>query len=165
MATTHAAPVDTRIRTPVIRPPRAIGRLGTAARAIVGLALLAGGIIAGGGWISWWQLALGLVGMPTVVLAAQVARLTITKRALSQTSHLASCLNCAAVVGLLTVSQTRDATLVFLGSSMLLAAARGYGGCETLAITNWLLRRNDQVGCLVFWPVDRFEARSQGRAV
>jgi len=55
-----------------------------------------------------------------------------------------------------TLSQTRDATLVFLGGSMLLAADRGYGGCETLAIGNWLLRRNDQVGCLLFGPLDAF---------
>jgi hypothetical protein len=150
MTTLHAAPIDDRIRTAVNRGPRAIGRMGTAARALVGVALLAGGIIAGGGWIAWWQLAIGIVGMPVVLLAAQVARLAFTKRTLTQTSHLASCLNCAAVAGLLTLSQTRDATLVFLGSSMLLAAARGYGGCETLAITNWILRRNDQVGCLVF---------------
>jgi hypothetical protein len=161
----HAAPIDNRTPTSVIRRPRAIGRLGTAARAMVGVALLAGGIVAGGGWIAWWQLALGLVGMPTILLAAQVARLAITKRPLSQTSHLHSCLNCATVAGLLTLSQARDATLVFLGSSMLLAAARGYAGCETLAIGNWLLRRNDQVGCLLFWPLDRFEARSPGPPV
>jgi hypothetical protein len=123
------------------------------------------GIISGGGWIAWWRLAIGIVGMPVVLLAAQVSRLAFTNRTLTQTSHLVSCLNCAAVAGLLTLSQTRDATLGFLGGSMLLSAARGYGGCETLAITNWLLRRNDQVGCLVFWPLDQFEARSQGQAV
>jgi hypothetical protein len=29
---------------------------------------------------------------------------------------------------------------------MLLAAARGYAGCEVLAVSNWLLHRDDQVG-------------------
>jgi hypothetical protein len=38
-----------------------------------------------------------------------------------------------------------------------LAAARGYAGCEVLAASNWLLRRDDQVGCAVFWPVDQLE--------
>jgi hypothetical protein len=90
---------------------------------------------------------------------AQFARLRFTKRPLSQTSHFATCLNCAAVIGLLTASPTRDATLVFLGGSMLLAAGRGYGGCESLAISNWLLRRDDRVGCLLFSPVDRMEGR------
>jgi hypothetical protein len=52
------------------------------------------------------------------------------------------------------LSFTSDATLIFYGASMLLAAARGYGGCEVLAVSNWVLRRDDQVGCLVFSPLD-----------
>ena len=32
-------------------------------------------------------------------------------------------------------------------------------GCEVLAISNWLLRRDDQVGCVVFSPIDAAEAR------
>ena len=47
---------------------------------------------------------------------------------------------------------------------LLLAAARGYAGCESLAITNWLLRRDDQVGCVVFSPLDAIEARATGKA-
>jgi hypothetical protein len=138
---------------------RAIGRLGTTARVLVGAALIGVGVISGGRWIGWWQLALGLVGMPAAIVVAQFARLAFTKRPLVQTSHVATCINCAAIVGLLTASATRDATLVFLGTSMLLAASRGYAGCETLAISNWLLRRDDQVGCLLFSPVDRVEGR------
>ena len=38
-------------------------------------------------------------------------------------------------------------------------AARGYAGCESLAITNWILRRDDQVGCVVFSPLDAVEAQ------
>jgi hypothetical protein len=158
---TPAAPIANSTQTAAIRRPRAIGRLGTTARVLVGAALLALGIIAGGGWIAWWQLALGIVGILAIVLVAQFARLAVTNRPLSQTNHLANCLNCAAVAALLTASPTRDATLVFLGSSMLLAAARGYGGCETLSISNWTLRRDDQVGCLLFGPVDQFEARPE----
>jgi hypothetical protein len=52
-----------------------------------------------------------------------------------------------------------DAALYFYGAAMLLAAVRGYGGCEVLAVSNWLLRRDDQVGCVLFWPVDALEAR------
>ncbi len=55
---------------------------------------------------------------------------------------------------------TSDAALIFYGASMLLAAVRGYAGCEVLAVSNWLLRRDDQVGCVVFAPVDLVE-RSQ----
>ena len=42
---------------------------------------------------------------------------------------------------------------------MLLAALRGYSGCEVLAISNWILGRDDQVGCLVLGPVDDLERR------
>jgi hypothetical protein len=52
---------------------------------------------------------------------------------------------------------TSDAALLFYGASMLLAAARGYAGCEVLAVPNWLLRRDDQVGCVLFAPVDALE--------
>lgn len=144
---------------PTIGHSRAIGRVGTLARILMGLALLAAGIVAGGGWIAWWQVALGLVGLPAALTAAQLTRVSFTRQRLSFTDHFAACLNCAVLVALLSLSATRDATLVFLGASLLLAALRGYSGCESLAISNWLLRRNDQVGCLLFSPLDHLEAR------
>jgi hypothetical protein len=45
---------------------------------------------------------------------------------------------------------------------MLLAAARGCAGREVLAVSNRLLRRDDQAGCLVFSPLDAVERRAQG---
>ena len=57
-----------------------------------------------------------------------------------------------------------DAVLIFYGLSMLLAALRGYGGCESLAISNWLLSRDDQIGCLLFSPIDATEAKFAGRS-
>ena len=56
---------------------------------------------------------------------------------------------------------TNDAALIFYGASVLLAAARGYAGCEVLAASNWLLRRVDQVGCRLFLPVDRGESQPE----
>jgi len=41
---------------------------------------------------------------------------------------------------------------------MLLAALRGYGGCEVLAAPNLLGGRRDQFGCILFTPIDRAEA-------
>lgn len=49
------------------------------------------------------------------------------------------------------------AALLFYGASMLLAALRGYGVCEVLAVSDWLLGRDDQVGCVVFSPIDQLE--------
>jgi hypothetical protein len=53
---------------------------------------------------------------------------------------------------------------VFLGASMPLAAVRGYGGCEVLAFPNAITGRSDRVGCMLFTPIDRAEARRRERA-
>jgi hypothetical protein len=53
--------------------------------------------------------------------------------------------------------------LLFYGASMWLAALRGYAGCEVLAVSNWLLGRDDQVGCALFWPIDQLEHYRTGR--
>ena len=44
---------------------------------------------------------------------------------------------------------------------MLLAALRGYAGCEVLSISSWPARRNDRVGCVVFDAIDRLERRGR----
>ena len=58
---------------------------------------------------------------------------------------------------------TSDAALIYYGASMLVAARRGYAGCEVLAVSNWLLRRDDEVGCAVFFVVDQLERRTGSR--
>jgi hypothetical protein len=63
------------------------------------------------------------------------------------------------------ISVLSDAAMIFYGTTMLVAAGRGYAGCEVLAISNWVLRRDDQVGCLLFEPVDRAERRPAGAGV
>ncbi|HEY3771767.1 MAG TPA: hypothetical protein VGL69_02135 [Solirubrobacteraceae bacterium] len=123
------------------------------------MALLAVGVVYAAGPSAWWQLGLGLVGLPAALTAAQLVRLSFTKRVLRQSNHAALCINCAVLTALLVSSATRNATLVSLGASLLLSAVRGYSGCESLAISNWLLRRDDQVGCLLFSPLDRLESR------
>jgi hypothetical protein len=60
------------------------------------------------------------------------------------------------------VSVVSDAALIFYGTTMLVAAGRGYAGCEVLAVSNWLLGRDDQVGCLLFEPIDRLEGPRSG---
>jgi hypothetical protein len=65
--------------------------------------------------------------------------------------------------GASTSEPTSDAALIFYGASMWLAALRGYAGCEVLAASNWLLHRDDQVGCALFWPVDQLEHHRYGQ--
>ena len=140
----------------------AIGPLGTLARIAVGFALVAWAVVDGAGW---GDVALGLVGFPAVLVLAHWLRLRFDRTPLRATGHLGFCLNAAVVAVLLVSSTTHEATLLWLGASMLLAAWRGYAGCESLAISNWLLRRDDQVGCLVFAPVDELEARPTGNTL
>jgi hypothetical protein len=149
------------------RRHRHIGAIGTTARILVG-ATFVGSVLAGhltgeftpGPWL------LGLIGFPTAVLAWQWSRARRGAPRLRATGPLAVTVNIAVVAGLYATpwyapaaSITSDAALLYYGASMLLAAARGYGGCEVLAISNWLLHRDDQIGCLVFSPVDRLEQR------
>jgi hypothetical protein len=62
-------------------------------------------------------------------------------------------------VDILTPASGDVALWVWLGGSMLVAAARGFGGCEVLAIPNLITGRRDQIGCILFTPIDRAEAR------
>ena len=147
---------------------RAIGVVGTAARVIIGLVLLASvfwGELRTGG-VEWSSLVLGLGGFPAVVVAWQWQRSRRNPTPLRATGPLGFAFNIAVFAALYltplyvpALSFTSDATLVYYGTSMLLAALRSYAACEVLAVSNWLLRRDDQVGCMVFAPVDYLERR------
>lgn len=146
---------------------RAIGPWGTTARVAVGL-VLAGGVLLGhatGGWhpVAW---LLGVVIFPAAVAAWQWWRARRNPAPLRATGPLGHAVNISTFLALYltwwyapSVDVLSDAALLFYGGSMLLAAARGYAGCEVLAVSNWLLRRHDQIGCVPFWPIDTLEKR------
>jgi hypothetical protein len=139
---------------------RGIGTLGTAARVLVGGSLLgsvAWGHLTRGFHPSSW--VLGLVGFPAVLIGLQWLRARRTPARLVATGPVAHVLNLAVFLVLYLLEPTSDAALLFYGASMWLAAAWGYPGCEVLAVSNWLLGRDDQVGCALFWPVDQLEHR------
>jgi drug/metabolite transporter (DMT)-like permease len=146
---------------------RMIGMLGTVARIGVGV-ILTGSVLYGHAAHGWHPAAwlLGLLVFPTAVFAAQwwwTRRRPAPLRATGPVGHLITLLAFLALY--LTwwyapaVDELSDAALLFYGGSMLVAAARGYAGCEVLAVSNWLLERDDQIGCAVFWPVDTLEVR------
>ncbi|HVC75480.1 MAG TPA: hypothetical protein VND96_03075 [Candidatus Micrarchaeaceae archaeon] len=157
---------------------RQIGAIGTAARIALGLAFLLIGIAGGRVSVIHGQVgigfeplsvAVGLVGFPAVVLAWQWLRARAVPTRLQATGPGATALNMLVLAALLLtpryappLSFTSVAALVFYGASMLLAALRGYSGCEVTAISNWILGRDDQVGCLVLSPVDDLERRMKG---
>ena len=146
-----------------VRSGRRIGPVGTLAR-LAGAGAFIWVAVGLGDGVQWWDAALGFAVFPGAVLAAQWLRLRYTRAPLQATAGLGFCLIMGAAAALLAVDATQDAAALFFGSSLILAAARGYCGCEVLAISNWVLRRDDQVGCLVFSPIDEVEARVTGRA-
>ena len=149
---------------------RAIGVIGTLAR------------LGGGSWLlidvatafegaEWYEPVLGLVVFPALLMFGQWLRLRYTVAPLRATGPVSVLVNLAIFLALWLTPEyfpplafTSDAVLYFAGASMLVAAVRGYAGCEALAVSNWLLGRDDQVGCFVFAPVDALEARLNGNA-
>jgi hypothetical protein len=111
------------------------------------------------------SLILGLLGFPAVLLAWQWSRARHTPTRLQATGIIGFTLNAAIFLALYLTrwyapgwSFLSDAALLFYGISMWLSSLRGYAGCEVLALSNWLLRRDDQVGCVLFTPIDAARA-------
>ena len=153
---------------------REIGPIGTAARVVGGLTAVALPIGLGG--FGWWDAAAVLVALPLVATGAAVLIIAGYRRlapdALVRHQAICSgpaCWLIATVIGatvaidVLTPASGEVALWVWLGGSMLVAAARGYGGCEVLAIPNLITGRRDQIGCILYTPIDRAEARRAAR--
>lgn len=154
---------------------RQIGTVGTTARVVIGLLLLLYGLVGGrvdltGGEVRTGfdplSVAIGVVAFPAVLLAWQWLRARSNPTRYEATGPLGTAINITVFIALVLtpvyarpLAFTSNAALVFYGASMLVAAVRGYGGCEVLAVSNWILRRDDQIGCLVLSPIDDFERR------
>jgi hypothetical protein len=138
---------------------RQIGPIGTIARVVGGVVAVAVPIGLAG--LTWLEAVIALVALPLLAgLAAPLAR---------HTRAPGCALLCAMVLanaGLVApTSANGNVTIwMWLGASMLLAAARGYGGCEALAIPNLLTGRRDQIGCLLYSPIDSLERRRRAAA-
>jgi dolichyl-phosphate-mannose--protein O-mannosyl transferase len=115
------------------------------------------------GLLPW---VVGLVIFPAIFLVWQYLRARRNPARLEADSPVATIINVVIFFAFYftylyapSIDFMSDAVLIFYGLSMLLAALRGYGGCESLAISNWLLKRDDQLGCLLFLPIDAAESR------
>jgi hypothetical protein len=119
---------------------------------------------------TWWDWAAGLLGLPLLAAATGAAVAAVYgRRASTQPTGPrpmgwgAALMLVALVIGGatgLTYVTPVDGTAIwiFLGSSMLLAAAKGYGGCELLAFANAITGHRHQIGCLLYGPIDAAEA-------
>jgi hypothetical protein len=148
---------------------RAIGSIGTAARVLVAaavlyLALVDGPPFANGlHWgLKWYDATLGLVGLPALVIGLGL----VARRAggpVRFTGPLGVTVNLALILALVSNRYTGGGAALFYGLSMLVAAWRGQAGCESTVTSNWLLGRDDQIGCPTFTPLDELEARLRRR--
>jgi hypothetical protein len=138
------------IRSKIVRR---IGPWGTRARVVVGVAMVVGAFVAG---VRAVDAAVGLVVAP-IVISAVVALRGRHRAPLRLTGIAGHCLNCGMIAVAFVVLPV--AALLFYGVAMLVAATRGYGGCELFAVSNWLWRRDDQIACPLFEPIDSVEAR------
>ncbi|MGH2840386.1 MAG: DUF6410 domain-containing protein [Solirubrobacteraceae bacterium] len=133
---------------------RDIGRIGTLARGVGGAALIALAVALYG--IAWWDVAGALIACP--LIAAGVAAVIRPVGAASAFAVLAIVIGLATALTFVTpVDQA--AIWLFFGVSMLVAALRGYGGCEVLAIPNLLTGRRSALHCVIYTPIDAAEAR------
>lgn len=145
---------------------RAIGPWGSAARVAAAATAFAWalavphdhplGDVPGSG-VLWWNLLLGLVLVPGGTTVA--LRLRGRDAAPLRAGHAAQCLTVFVFFAIAQVLPV--AMLVALGANLVVQVLRGDAGCELLAIPNWLLRRHDRLFCLLFTPIDAFEARKR----
>ncbi len=143
----------------VARPvTRRIGRWGAAARTVTGVVLILVAAVAGVGVL---DAILGLVAFPVAVLGVLALR-GVNAPPVRLTGPAGHCVNCGLIVAAFVVVPV--AALLFYGASMLVAAVRGYAGCELFAVSNALLGRGDEIACPLFHPVDVAEARAANAA-
>lgn len=138
---------------------RQIGPLGTAVRLCVAVVMLVYVFATGP---TGTELIAGLVLLPLVEMAV----LWVVRPPGTPAFHLYGLVGYAVnfgMAGVLLAVWTTPA-MIFYGASILLAVVRGYAGCEILALSNLVRRRDDQLACAVFSPIDALEQSAGDRS-
>lgn len=138
-----------------------IGPVGIAARIAVGVGFLAIALL----WRTphWADVVVGAVVLPAVVVGLLRWGARRRPERLDATGPVAHVVNAVVFMPLFFVPATAGGAFLFYGVSMLLAAGRRSGGCEVTAVANAALGRDDQVGCILFGPIDAAEAAAWAR--
>jgi hypothetical protein len=103
--------------------------------------------------------ALGLGVLPAVVVLIGLAVRYFTGGSVRFTGPLALAVNAALGVALFANEYTAGGAALFVGTTLVAAAWRAESGCELTVLSNSILRRDDQIGCFVFTPIDELENR------
>jgi hypothetical protein len=124
--------------------------------------------------ISWWDAAAVLLVLPLISVGAAwavnaayrrwpaAARRARAPWSAPQTGVAVIVIGAVVALGTALTYLTpvdRITIFLFFGASMVLAAIRGYDGCEILALPNLVLRRTDAVWCPLYTPIDSAERR------
>lgn len=159
---------------------RTIGPIGTAARVVIGSLIVVAALALDPPrrGITWWEVVAVLVVLPAIAVGAAAVIDTGYRRrpegatrtrapwSAAQAQAAALVIVTVAAVGTALTFLTPMhpiAIYLFFGLSMLLAAVRGYPGCEMLALPNMVLRRSDAIWCPLYTPLDSAEQHA-GRA-
>jgi hypothetical protein len=143
---------------------RRIGSIGTASRVLVGLGLLYLALADGGSWgLAWHEALLGLVAFPAVMVALGLGARLVGVGPVRFDGPVGIGVNTAVIVALVLIDYTASAAALFYGATLLVAARRAQPGCEATVLSNWILGRDDQIGCPTFTPIDEAEARLAAR--
>lgn len=150
-------------RVPTPRPRRGIGPIGRSSRAVVGGGLMAVALAVPPGGLVWnlalHELILGLGAFPAMMVALSLLLRDRSGAPVVFNGQPGLVANCLLAVVLFSIPYTSGAAALFFGASMLLSAWRVQSGCEITVVSNLVLGRDDQVGCCLFGPVDRWEER------
>jgi hypothetical protein len=140
---------------------RRIGPIGTSTRLLIAAALL---YLALFDWTTWgltWYDGAIAAGLVAASVAAGLVARRYAHGPLRFTGPAATTLNCAAIIALVANRYTAGGAELFYGATLLVAAWRAQPGCEATVLSNLILRRDDQIGCPTFTPIDEAEARIQ----
>jgi hypothetical protein len=139
---------------------RKIGPIGTTTRLLAAAALLYLAFFDGTSWgLEWYDIAVGLGLLPAGVIAFGLAARRYASGPVRFMGSAGTTANCLLLIGVAVNPYTAGGAALFYGATLLVAAWRGQPGCEATVVSNAIFRRDDQIGCPLFSPIDKAEAR------
>jgi hypothetical protein len=143
---------------------RRIGPIGTTTRLVAAAGLLYLALFDGTSWgLEWYDAAVGLAVLPAAVIAFALVARRYASGPVRFTGSAGTTANCLLLVGLALNPYTAGGAALFYGATLLVAAWRGQPGCEATVVSNGILKRDDQIGCPLFSPIDEAETRLAAR--
>jgi simple sugar transport system ATP-binding protein len=119
--------------------------------------------VSGNGQRELYEVALGLVALPALMLGLGLAASRFGNGPVRFTGPIALAVNAALGVALFATQYTAGGAALFVGTTLIVAAWLAQPGCELSVLSNAILRRDDQIGCFVFTPIDELERRLSAR--